>query len=99
MQIYFIDVNHQDIGDFATSKDQSKVIEDARELMQRDKLDLYKLLSNEAVKTQLLRYLDDFSETYVPSVLALVQLENERGDQEIDLGEGLKVQVPKNTFP
>lgn len=71
----------------------------AAELIKRDKLDYFKLISNPAVKTNIIPDLHDYSETYVPSVLALIELENEREDKEFDLGEGLKVSVPKDTFP
>lgn len=71
----------------------------ARELIKRDKLDYYKLISNPTVKSEVINHLDDFSETYVPSILAILQIEEEKGDEEFNLGNGLKVQVPKNAFP
>ncbi|MDO8269557.1 MAG: transglycosylase SLT domain-containing protein [Candidatus Levybacteria bacterium] len=95
LSVYFQDKYGEDIGFDNGDKNEKK----ARELIKKDKLDYYKLVSNPAVREKVISELADYSETYVPSVLALIQLEEENGDQEFDLGNGLRVAVPKDTFP
>lgn len=95
LSVYFQDKYGEDIGFYEGNIDVDK----AKKLMARDKLDFYKLVSNEQVKRKVISKLSDYSDTYVPSILAILQLEEENGDQEFDLGNGLRVAVPKNTFP
>ncbi len=105
MRTYFLDEYDTDIGSYsgAIVADDARARESvevkARELMLKDKLSFFKLVTNEAVKTEVIAHLHDYSETYVPSILAILKLEEERVDEVHDLGGGLKVAVPKNTFP
>ncbi len=105
MRTYFLDEYDTDIGSYsgAIVADDARARESvevkARELMLKDKLSFFKLVTNEAVKTEVIAHLHDYSETYVPSILAILKLEEERADEVHDLGGGLKVAVPKNTFP
>lgn len=84
MRVYFIDKYGEDIGDYANAhnyEETQEIMETAHELMERDKLDVFKLLNNEAVKTKVLSELDDYTETYVPQVVALAKLLRERMHQ------------------
>lgn len=105
MRTYFLDEYDTDIGSYSDAivADDARARENvevkARELMLKDKLSFFKLVTNEAVKTEVIAHLHDYSETYVPSILAILKLEEERADEVHDLGGGLKVAVPKGTFP
>lgn len=105
MRTYFLEEYDTDIGSYSGSivandaVARERVETKARELMKKDKLSFFKLVTNEAVKSEVISHLHDYSETYVPSILAILQLEEENGDQEFDIGNGLRVTVPKNTFP
>lgn len=105
MRVYFLDTYNEDIGSYSgaivanDAQARLEVETKALELMEKDKLSFYKLASNAAVKEKVIANLDDFSETYVPQVVALRQLEEEKADREVDLGGGLRIEVPRNTFP
>lgn len=102
LRTYFLEEYDEDIGSYSgaiVANDavaRERVETKTHELMKKDKLSFYKLVTNEAVKSEVIAHLHDYSETYVPSILAILQLEEENGDREVDLGGGLKIAVPKN---
>lgn len=104
LQVYFKDKFREDIGSYseAIGKNDAvarvRVESKAKELMKQDKLDIFKLFSNPAVKVEVEK-LDDFTSSYVPQIIAIMQLENEKKDRVVDLGGGLKIAVQKNAFP
>lgn len=92
LSVYFQDQYGEDIG-FA---DGNVDIAKTKELIEKYKLDFFKLTSNPAVQSEVIADLHDHSEDYVPSIMAILQLNSE---SEIhDLGDGLTVAVPKDTF-
>lgn len=105
MRTYFLEEYDTDIGSYSGSivandaLARQSVETKARELMKKDKLSFFKLVTNEAVKSEVISHLHDYSETYVPSILAILQLANETDEREVDLGSGLKIAVPKDAFP
>jgi hypothetical protein len=109
LRVYFQDVNHVDIGDYAGAivandpKAREHTEAKAKELIKKDKLDVFKLLNNKAVHDQVLAGLEDYTETYVPQIVALNEIMkdhiNSQKDQTFNIGGGLKVSVPANTFP
>lgn len=109
LRVYFMDVNHIDIGDYAGAivandpKAREHTEAKAKELIKQDKLDVFKLLKNKAVHDQVLVNLEDYTETYVPQIVALNEIMkdhmNSHKDQTFNIGGGLKVSVPANTFP
>lgn len=83
MRVYFIDKYGEDIGDYAQTivdddpRAREKVEADAHKMMKKDKLDIHKLLSNQAVQEKVTSGLDDYSASYPPSVVAAVELLHE----------------------
>lgn len=84
MRVYFLDKYHKDIGDYVNSRnleETNAIKAKAFEYMEMDHLDIYKLLNNEAVKKKVLSKLDDYTETYVPQVVALIELMKDQDQQ------------------
>lgn len=105
LRYYVIDKYGEDIGSYGDTMDDKDSterlrIEDRAKVLIRDKkIGFYDLASNELVKSKVISKLDDFTETYVPQITAIIQLEDERQEREVNLGGGLTLAVPKNAFP
>lgn len=109
LEIYFLDVDHVDIGDYgkAIGSNNAQARQDverkAKEHIAQNKLDISKLLANPKVKV-FAATLEDYSETYPRTVVAMSQIIREHlGQAPVhDLGGGLRVSVAdkpvSNTF-
>ena len=99
LKIYFIDVNNIDIGNYGEAKDlqeSESIIAKAKQLIAQDKLDISKLLANNAVREKVTSKLEDYSDTYPYQVVAAGELLNEHQSQVTDLGGGLKVTIDRS---
>lgn len=105
LQVYIRDAYGVDIGSYSETMDDtdSKVREqierDTQDFIKKKKIGFYDLVSNKAVKEEVIKDLHDYSDTYVPSIMAILKLEDEREEREVNLGGGLTIAVPKNAFP
>lgn len=100
LEIYFKDVDHYDIGNYGEAlqnNDPAKLQKIEREVKERisnHKLDISKLLSNPKVM-EFTATLNDYSETYPATVVAMSQIikEHEKQHPIHDLGGGLRVSI------
>ena len=101
LEIYFLDVDHEDIGNYgdAIGKDDEKtrlhVEEEVNKRIANHKLDVFKLLSNSKVM-EFTAKLRDYSETYPTTVVAVSQIIREQDPQVHDLGDGVKITLAQN---
>ncbi len=104
LRFYIIDKHGEDIGSYGETMDDNdsterlRIEKRVRDLIRAEKIGFYDLASNDLVKSKVISKLDDFTETYVPQITAIIQLEDERAEREVDLGNGLRIAISKNAL-
>lgn len=102
LQVYFIDIGVGDIGNYGEAIGNNdadaatSTVRAAQFHITHEKLSVQQLFSNNRVQTDVLNYLDDYSDSYPYQVIAASEILREQEGRQVDLGGGLKISVSNN---